>query len=491
MSFTFFVVYGSLLPFEYTPLGIHEAIDRFCHVPLLELSAGQERADWLGTILFFVPVGFLWLAALAVDERGRAFSLLAASIVAAGAAILSVAIEFTQLWFPPRTVSQNDILGSTGGSLLGVLAWLAVGQQVTHWVRTYSWSLGSGKRLVWLLRAYCAVLLAYWLLPLDITFNRAELLRKLQERQIELVPFALALAGRASWYLVILHGLVWVPVGMLAGLSFKGGLRRRNLAIAAAIFAVPTIEVARLFVFTPYTSTTNILTGWCGVAVGVWLAGLWQAIATDAARPSLVRLFETRVWPRPALALVYAVLAVTVACTPWSLRPDPAWVGSRLIGFLDMPFASMYWEPKFHALTEVLTKTMFLAPLGFLLAWAVLPLPLSGPAKRVTLLLATAVAAVVAMAIEMILAFETIHRPDVTDFLLFTLGAQRRSTSRPAWTRDGRLSTRARQPWSWCQATAWWSWPARGCWPLCHSGVCRRTGRSRFGCPAPCEVDRR
>ena len=43
-----------------------------------------------------------WLAALAVDERGRAFSLLAASIVAAGAAILSVAIEFTQLWFPPR-----------------------------------------------------------------------------------------------------------------------------------------------------------------------------------------------------------------------------------------------------------------------------------------------------------------------------------------------------------------------------------------------------
>ena len=58
VSFTFFVVYGSLLPFEYTPLGIHEAIDRFCHVPLLELSAGQERADWLGTILFFVPVGF-------------------------------------------------------------------------------------------------------------------------------------------------------------------------------------------------------------------------------------------------------------------------------------------------------------------------------------------------------------------------------------------------------------------------------------------------
>src|SRR5207244_2953817 len=126
LAWTAFVVYGSLVPLQHRSISLDDAIERFRHLPPLWFGMGS-RADWVANILLFVPLAFGWMGALACDRRwlGRvaaALFVLPASIAAA------ILLEFTQLWFPVRTVSRNDIVAEMLGACLGTIAWLAVGE---------------------------------------------------------------------------------------------------------------------------------------------------------------------------------------------------------------------------------------------------------------------------------------------------------------------------------------------------------------------------
>jgi len=51
-------------------------------------------------------------------------------------AALSAAIEFTQLWFPPRVSSLNDVLAETIGAVIGATTWVIAGQRLTDYARS-------------------------------------------------------------------------------------------------------------------------------------------------------------------------------------------------------------------------------------------------------------------------------------------------------------------------------------------------------------------
>jgi glycopeptide antibiotics resistance protein len=53
--------------------------------------------------------------------------------------MLSIAIEFTQTFFPPRTPDLFDILGESVGAFLGAIAWIGFGQKITRSCRAI-WS---------------------------------------------------------------------------------------------------------------------------------------------------------------------------------------------------------------------------------------------------------------------------------------------------------------------------------------------------------------
>ncbi len=42
-------------------------------------------------------------------------------------AAIVVGIEFLQLWFPNRTVSQNDIVAGVVGAIVGSCLWMLIG----------------------------------------------------------------------------------------------------------------------------------------------------------------------------------------------------------------------------------------------------------------------------------------------------------------------------------------------------------------------------
>ena len=71
---------------------------------------------------------------------------------------------------------------------------------------------------------------------------------------------------------------------------------------------------------------------------------------------------------------VEAVLLV-VFWYPFDFRTDGAFIKSRLDFLQRVPFEVYYFGTEFRAITEVLRKTLFFAPLGGLLAWGVVRQP--------------------------------------------------------------------------------------------------------------------
>src|SRR5687767_3277481 len=102
-------IYGSYVPWNYAPIDWNTTLERFGQTPYLNLGVGH-RADWVANILLFVPLGFCGLAILTLGEPSPLRRTLAFGGVVCLGCFLSLGIEFGQIWFPLRTVSQNDVL---------------------------------------------------------------------------------------------------------------------------------------------------------------------------------------------------------------------------------------------------------------------------------------------------------------------------------------------------------------------------------------------
>ena len=426
--FTAAAIYGSLVPLQYRPLAWDEAVAQFRQIPYLDLSIAH-RADWIANILLFVPLGFLWTAVVLVDRRASPARLAAVPLVVLLLVALSIALEFTQLWFPKRTVSQNDIVAEMIGAVVGAAGWLVCGRRLTGWVRRYTTELRPKRRIDWLLEAYCVGLLIYSVMPLDLTISPAELVGKFRQGKIALRPFADVDRSLMSLFGMASDVLIFVPVGMLAAVwmtSPRRPIRSWPAALALGAAVVVGIEAAQLFVFTRYTSSTDVLTGLCGVAVGAWLMRRWRSRLTrEVGEPVSPAFRRAAGWL--ALAAAYAVLLAAIFCVTGDaaldLDADKQQIRQRFEGFWRIPFAALYTGSEFNALSEILRKMLWYAPLGAMLAMAVSAMTTQRTVRRVLGWLSVLVAAGVSTSIEMIQVLLPPHVPDVTDVMLCAAGA--------------------------------------------------------------------
>ncbi len=367
--YSLFVVYGSLVPLDYRPMPLDEAVARFRAIPFLDLGIGS-RADWVANVLLFVPLTFLWLGAL-WDRWYPGMQVLASLLVLAAALALSVGSEFTQLFFPPRTVSQNDLLAEAIGGLIGVVAWWAAGPRLADWMA--SWRVGHGS---WslerrLLYVYLAGLFAYNLLPLDLTISPVEVYHKLRAGRLVLVPFGgLPADPVQAIYEVITDIAVWVPVALLWRKTLGSTARAlRNTLLAALL-----LEFLQLWVFSRVSDVTDVFTAALGAWLGVLLArrvGAAPSAASTAASTGgagrAAGAGAGLLWLVAALAWT-GVLAV-VFWFPFDFNLDGQFLRERLLALKRAPFTAYYYGTEFRAATEVLHKVLFFAPLGFFLGF--------------------------------------------------------------------------------------------------------------------------
>ena len=329
-AYLVFVIYGSLVPLDFRPVPLDDALARFRNIPYLDLGIGS-RADWVANLLLFIPLGFL-LGSLWPRRVRWAGALVNVLFCIA----LSFGIEFTQIFFPPRTVSQNDILAESIGGLVGTLIWLRYGEafkgMLLHWQQDRG-RANQAEKLLWI---YLALLIGYNVLPLDLTFSPVELHQKWSDGRIKLIPFDWSYTSPIKWaYNIGIDILIWVPVGLLGVLSNRFTPAQ---ALRWTLLAAAGLELFQLMVFTRVTDVNDLLTALPGAWLGAWLGGRLRG---DQPMRDQGEGHGAALAVLATLAYMAFLLAVFLYPYAFDLRPE--FIKGRIDQLFRVPFYAYYW----------------------------------------------------------------------------------------------------------------------------------------------------
>ena len=411
LAYTTFVIYGSLVPLKFHALPWDVAVAQFGAIPFLRLGIGS-RADWVANLLLFIPLTYLWMGALTAGG-GRLRNLFATLALVPAATVLSVGIEFAQLFFPQRTVSQNDIFAETLGGLVGVLVWWGTGRRFVAWLQSWQHNHGRAalaERLAW---TYLAGVMVYNVLPLDLTISLVEIFHKWQDGKVNLIPFGdLPHEPAEALYEIATDALIWTPLALLWRMD---GTRSAWRAWGMTLAAATGLEFMQLFVFSRVSDVTDILTASLGAALGSFAGGRLSRHEAPTGKP-----LPWGTWLPFALAAGWGAVLLFVFWFPFDFRTDGAFIKSRLDFVQRVPFEVYYFGTEFRAITEVLRKTLFFAPLGGLLAWGVVRQPWHwrGPLLAMAMLVLVLMPALIELG-QVMLPEKIV---DTTDWLLAWLG---------------------------------------------------------------------
>ncbi|MDQ6767279.1 MAG: VanZ family protein, partial [Candidatus Eremiobacteraeota bacterium] len=354
-----FVAYGSLLPFDYTPHPFALALDRFKHIAWLDVDVG-DRADWMANLLLYVPLAFLCLAALdrPGSRRGRAFKV---AVVVVGTGMFAVAIEFAQVFFPPRTVSLNDLIAEWLGVFVGTAIWLSWGKRArVLWHDVERGGHGAARALG---IAYVIAYIGLALFPFDLLLTPAELLQK-DPAQLGwwFAPKACARALQCGAQLAA-EILFAVPLGVVFVLARRSAPKQSWTVLASVGLLIGAgIELAQLLIASGVSQGISVLAKTVGFMAGGLLA------------PRIVEMWS-RLWRwrglHPllvSLALLY-VAALVLLLDP--MRGEAiSWQDAmhRLEGIRLLPLYYYYYTSETRAVASALLQAALYLPPGILLA---------------------------------------------------------------------------------------------------------------------------
>lgn len=356
LAYLAFVVYGSLVPLNFTARPPAEAWSLFLQTSFYRLGV-ESRADWVANGILYIPVGFLTAYAVAtIGGAGHRF--LAAALAVVLGSGLALAVEFTQLFFPPRTVSLNDLIAEFLGNLFGVVLAL----RFADWFKRVLAALGSmGKaaptRLV--LEAYVVGYFAFSLFPFDFLLSGAELERKLHS---DLWGWGIAggsQGGVVAALRLFAEVMLTAPLGwFLASRSARPGA---NLFLAGMVGTLygAAIELLQLFMASGLSQGASILTRLLGTLFGTLL---WRR------RSDLHAAALRRGWGRFVAVLAPAYALVLMAANGWT---SSVWSGfdvaAAKLGELHfLPFYYHYYTSEAKALYSVAATALMYGPVGVL-----------------------------------------------------------------------------------------------------------------------------
>ena len=357
LGFLLFIVYGSLVPFDFRERSLDAAWQAFQQTPWLDLGT-QSRADWVANLLLYIPLGFCFTAAL----QGRTGRFGVAS-VAAGIAVfvvgaaLAVAIEFTQLFFPPRTVSLNDIAAEFVGTVTGIVLWWSAGERLSRLLD----SVAAGGPLA--IRAAATVyVLAYVglsLFPFDFVLSTLEFREKLAAGLYDLFIVGGACGGGLTCMVKLgTEVAAAAPAGFLIGLLLaRNTAHPYAKAFAAGCAFGGIIEIAQFFIVSGVSQGISVFTRGAGFLAGI-------AVQRAAAQG---RFEAARAWSRPAVVIaVVPYIGLLMAMNGWfsAAWTDLAGAGAALRETRFLPFYYHYFATEQSALQSLLRIATAYLPVG-------------------------------------------------------------------------------------------------------------------------------
>lgn len=377
-----FVIYGSLIPFHVQIYPIAEAIRKFRQIPYLHLGI-QSRSDLVANILLFIPLSFLLMGTWCGPTQSWYVKAAGYILVFLFCSLLSIGVEFTQTFFPLRTVSLNDILAETAGAGIGILLWHWRGPKITTWAESIISERRPRSLAESMFYGYVVALLFFSIFPLDLTISPVEIYHKWKEGRVVFVPFSGNHGSTGQFIYDILTDIaLFVPIGFLAGKirknppnsplntaashSYTVQYITRGLWMGITIAAV--IEFMQIFVWSRTTDITDLITGGFGGVLGGFLAYIM-------AKGAICNGVET-IPNRKPLRLINSLLVsgyigtlLLIHWGPFNFTMDRAVISSNIEHISIIPFYNYYFASEFQALTQALRKFIFFVPLGILLGW--------------------------------------------------------------------------------------------------------------------------
>ena len=357
LAYLAFVVYGSLVPFEYRDHSLHQALQQFRDIAYLNLGVAS-RADWIANIVLYVPLAFLGCVWMLGMRRVSAFRRLGVILVFALCVGLAVAVEFTQIFFAPRTVSLNDLLAETLGTLGGIGLWIFGRRQIADLWDAFT--RGGRQSLVAAAAAYGIIYVALSLFPYDFVLSGQELAWKLA-------------SGNQGWLIAAECGgwlrcsarlagdaIAIAPLGVLLGLLAPTASYRR-VFWAGALLGLPWNSCS---CFSPRGSV-KVCPCSCA-AWGWWVESRSVMLLLHYGPRQVAELIRRAA---PIVALPY--LALLAALNGWFsghwLPPAEALAGLADVRF--MPFYYHYFSTEPAAMASALANAAMYAPVGIVF-WA-------------------------------------------------------------------------------------------------------------------------
>lgn len=360
----FGVVYGSLIPFDFHALPANIAWQRFLDVPWLEIGM-LGRADWIANLLVFIPLGYL-ITEVSVPRYG---SVIIRGINAVGVVmicmLIAVAIEFTQVFFPQRTVSLNDMVAETLGGAVGACIWWALGGKLALLIKAARGR--SRAALNAALACYMLGYLALSLFPYDFLISREELMVKLASGSH---GWLLAASGCESHFRCLIKSVAEVlavaPFGIWLRILWAGRYPHEMLRvfIAGAVLGV-IVEAAQFLTASGISQGFSVLTRAAGFCLGYYGCHMLQVYGLDRFRPWLRPLVVLLVLPY----LVALFLANGIHPGRWMAFPDAL---ARIHKLHLLPFYYYYFTTETRAMVSLLGVLGLYGPVGLAAgAWAV------------------------------------------------------------------------------------------------------------------------
>jgi VanZ family protein len=348
-----FIVYGSLIPFELRDYTFPEALEAFKHIRYLDLGVAS-RGDWVANILLYIPLGFLLMAN--GNAVGARHGWIGAIFVMVFCSLVAFSIEFLQIFFKPRTVSENDLIAEHIGSALGIAAWWLTGNSLLRSLQNIS--LGGKTAVRSALFIYAIALFTLALFPFDILISFDEIRTRLDS---DLVGLLMADRSNGGFFRslasFIASSIAYAPIGLL--LLYSG--KRRNGGIAAAVvlgaLLGATIEALQFFVASAVSEGLGIVAAVLGVSTG-YMLGIWSRAVSNFPQVRLTR--------KLALFLLPAYLMAGMALNGWFSSP---WQGiadglhsfdSRSL----IPFYYHYFSTEAAALRSTIFNAALYLPIG-------------------------------------------------------------------------------------------------------------------------------
>lgn len=350
------MIYASLVlgpaGLHYVPISPAEAWDRFTAIHFMNTGSDQ-RADWIANLTMAIPLAFLVNAAS--YGGGGGVRLWVAAIPAFVICIVFIlSVKYTQLFFPPRTVTLNYITAQAIGAVLGLVAF-RISKTISFYPRLVR-RFENGDGLTILLGAYTLWVIGWYLMPFDFTLSLGDL--GIRAFMLSDTLFAFPGEGRGPLMrlLLLLAGIVAAaPIGMF--LAVRGRKRSTGRLLWRGFWLMVLVTVVSMFVLTATTYLLAIAYRTLGVYLGI------RFIAKIHGKDLRKRHYYFSRYVPIAVA-VYVVFIAWVSglfTSEWQSL-DVAWATLEPRQLL--PFWNFYIVSKAWASESVVAHIVMYAPIG-------------------------------------------------------------------------------------------------------------------------------